>query len=321
MAWIESHQDLANHPKTRRLMRTLQITRRDAIGMLHLLWWWAMEFASEGSLAGYSPEDLSDAVDWEGDAAALVDALTSAGFLEEVEGELQIHDWWDYAGKLLEKRKQDAERKRAARTSKTNPQDVHRMSNGRPADGARNRNHDRTVTNDDHAHAREAESTTPDSSAVVAELEFEPTPVANLEALWSSLKGKNPPFRPFDYEAMRECLAIAGGDLALVEAVVRKGYQAAKERRNAPSSFRYFPDLVRQEVERRGLVAAPVNVAPLTPPPTRAAPEPIQIVALRERIARQLADNGQFPDYPAALRTVNAWPVERLEEEQQKWTA
>lgn len=145
MAWIESHQDLANHPKTRRLMRTLQITRRDVVGMLHLLWWWAMEYAPEGSLAGYSPPDIADAVDWEGDPGILVAALLSSGFLDENEneGELRIHDWWDYAGKLLEKRRQDAERKRSSRT---HPKPVQGMSDGRPEDGARNRNRTVTVT-------------------------------------------------------------------------------------------------------------------------------------------------------------------------------
>ena len=54
MAWIESHQELANHPKTKRFKRALGISTPQAIGHLHLLWWWALDYAQDGSLAAFS---------------------------------------------------------------------------------------------------------------------------------------------------------------------------------------------------------------------------------------------------------------------------
>lgn len=105
MAWIESHQTLLNHPKTRRAARLLGIQRVHLVGHLHALWWWAMDYAPSGSLAGFDPADIADAMEWEGDPDALVDALVTcgigdgAGFLEQdAAGDLTIHDWDAYAG-------------------------------------------------------------------------------------------------------------------------------------------------------------------------------------------------------------------------------
>ena len=63
----------------------------------------------------------------------------TAGFVEESETEcaLRIHDWFDYAGRLVEKRRKNAERKRAVRgTSAGRDPDVSRTSGppdtGRP---------------------------------------------------------------------------------------------------------------------------------------------------------------------------------------------
>ena len=50
MAWIESHQALGRHPKLRRLARALNISHPTAVGDLHYLWWFAIDFAQDGSL-------------------------------------------------------------------------------------------------------------------------------------------------------------------------------------------------------------------------------------------------------------------------------
>lgn len=161
MAWIESHQTLLNHPKTRRAARLLGIQRVHLVGHLHALWWWAMDYAPDGDLTGLDAADIADAMEWDGDGTALLDALVScgrptdgagtsktAGFLEQTnDGRLLIHDWDDYAGKLIVRRRRDAERKRAERQApdeeprpqaktddaETLAQDVRRTSDGRRA--------------------------------------------------------------------------------------------------------------------------------------------------------------------------------------------
>lgn len=143
MAWIESHQGLARHIKTKRLARKLAVSVPAAIGHLHLLWWWSMDNTPDGNLSQLEPEDIADEMMWEGNADVLIRGLVDSGFVDEFEGKLVIHDFYDYVGKLVDKRKADAERKRIERSkSKVNTLDVQRMSIGQvlddPSDGAGN---------------------------------------------------------------------------------------------------------------------------------------------------------------------------------------
>lgn len=125
MTWIESHDTLAQHPKTRRACRILSIAAPQMIGHLHLLWWWAMSYADDGDLGDFDERDIADAAQWDGDPALFVEALTdcgpgeSPGFLDRDPdtGRLMIHDWDEYAGKLVERRRANAERMREKRAT------------------------------------------------------------------------------------------------------------------------------------------------------------------------------------------------------------
>lgn len=119
MAWIESHQELADHPKTKRLMRLLALDRYAVIGCLHVLWYWALDYADDGNLDGFSDEDIADGIGWERDAKELVAALIAAGFID---ADRTIHDWDDFAGRYVAKRQANAERMRAARAAESAPQ-------------------------------------------------------------------------------------------------------------------------------------------------------------------------------------------------------
>ena len=106
MAWIESHQQMKDHPKTKRLAKLLGISIPTAIGHMHCLWYWALEYAQDGNLTDFTPDEIAEAALWGGSAQAFVDALIGcgvgggAGFLDG--DPLRVHDWYDYAGKLLE---------------------------------------------------------------------------------------------------------------------------------------------------------------------------------------------------------------------------
>jgi len=113
MAWIESNQELGRHPKMKRFARLLSISWPEAVGYLHYLWWWALDFAQDGDLSQYEAGDIADAVHWKGDSEKFVNALLDAGFLDmSSEGNWEIHDWYDYAGKLLEHRAAQSEYKK-----------------------------------------------------------------------------------------------------------------------------------------------------------------------------------------------------------------
>lgn len=136
MAWIESHQTLARHPKTRKLARMLDICIPQVIGHLHCLWWWATDYAQDGDLTAFDNADIADGALWEGDPDTFIKALAecgaggNAGFLDIGDLGYTIHDWDEYAGKLIERRKVDADRKKSAR----HPSNKEGTSSGRPSD-------------------------------------------------------------------------------------------------------------------------------------------------------------------------------------------
>lgn len=124
MAWIESHQELGAHPKTQKLARILGLSKPTVVGHLHYLWWWATDYAQDGNLSRFDSLDIAIGAEWEGDPDEFVSALIRSGFLCDDDG-LSIHDWNDYAGKLIERRAKNAERMRAARASTDDERATH----------------------------------------------------------------------------------------------------------------------------------------------------------------------------------------------------
>lgn len=138
VAWIELHQTLPTNKKTVRLKNLLRIKTPQAVGHLCILWLWALDNAPDGDLSEFSTEEIAEFACWSGkNPDDFVNALIKAGFLDE---DLHIHNWYDYAGKLVEKRKVDAERKRASRAKTTAgcPTDIQRTGHDFECDGAGN---------------------------------------------------------------------------------------------------------------------------------------------------------------------------------------
>jgi hypothetical protein len=103
--WLESHGNLARHPKTRRLMRRMGWTLPHTIGNLHLLWWWALDFAPTGDLSRFEPEQLTYDLDLNGATPEeFIEAMVEAGFIDRSEDSLRLHDWPDYSAKSLRPR-------------------------------------------------------------------------------------------------------------------------------------------------------------------------------------------------------------------------
>jgi 5-methylcytosine-specific restriction endonuclease McrA len=115
MAWIESHQSLRDHPKTRKLSHILGTSLPATIGHLQCLWWWAIDYAEDGNLSRFDTTDIAIGGEWDQNAETFVDALVTVGFLNYAAEGLTVHDWDDYAGKLIERRKAKVRRDLAAR--------------------------------------------------------------------------------------------------------------------------------------------------------------------------------------------------------------
>jgi hypothetical protein len=130
MAWIELHQGLREHRKMFACAEVLNISKIEMVGTLVCLWLWALDNAQDGSLAGVSEKTIARVCEFpEKKASKLVSALAQTGWLD-YDGETYfIHDWHDYAGKLMERRAKDRERKQTGKGIRKNsdgiPSDIH----------------------------------------------------------------------------------------------------------------------------------------------------------------------------------------------------
>ncbi len=107
MAWIESHQSLGNHRKLFKLAGLLKVSKPQAVGHLHYLWWWALDNAPDGCLAGVPAAVIAEVAEWRGHPEKFVAALREAGFMDGSD----LHDWDDFAGKLVERRRLSKEQR------------------------------------------------------------------------------------------------------------------------------------------------------------------------------------------------------------------
>lgn len=123
VAWIEVHQAVFSHRKTFELATLLGVDETYAAGHLIRLWTWALDNAPDGDLSKLSDRAIAYGAGWRHQTTLFVQALTDAGWLD---GDRSIHDWSEYAGRLVERRRLDAERKREQR-----------QSIGRPMDGSK----------------------------------------------------------------------------------------------------------------------------------------------------------------------------------------
>lgn len=139
--------DFFSHHKTKKVLRKIG---PEGVICLVRLFCYVGKFRPEGRLDGMDVEDISDAVDWSGDAEELVSTLCGAGFIEQSDdGVYIIHDWEKHnpwaaganerslsaskAGKAsAEKRAKTAKNTTAAqRISTERSTDVQREGNGR----------------------------------------------------------------------------------------------------------------------------------------------------------------------------------------------
>lgn len=115
MAWIELHQTLPQNKKTLRLKSILKISQAEAIGHLCMLWLWSVDNAPDGNLSEFYSEEIASISGWDKDPDEFLNALINSGFVDDNK---TLHDWYDYAGRLIEKREANRTRMRNARADK-----------------------------------------------------------------------------------------------------------------------------------------------------------------------------------------------------------
>ena len=128
--WLELHLSAATHRKTDALGVALGVDRVTALGHICSLWLWSLEQAQDGDLAVFSDQAVADAGGWRRKPAERFRAaLITSGYLD---ADSRLHEWGEYVGKLMERRRKDRNRKRGASTGTAveYPQDIRRNRGG-----------------------------------------------------------------------------------------------------------------------------------------------------------------------------------------------
>lgn len=85
------------HPKMMDLASRLGVNHREAIGLLDLLFDWAIDYAIRGDIGKWTDAVIAGSIGWTEDASLLVTALVDSGWLDRSkEHRLIIHDWPDH---------------------------------------------------------------------------------------------------------------------------------------------------------------------------------------------------------------------------------
>lgn len=115
VAWIELHQSVWTHRKTMVLAAELGIPDIYAAAHMAHLWCWAVDNAPTGELTGLPAHVIAKGAGWQGDPEAFLEATIAAGYIDRDGDRLFLHDWEDYAGRLIDLRRKDRDRKRELR--------------------------------------------------------------------------------------------------------------------------------------------------------------------------------------------------------------
>ncbi|MNK58669.1 hypothetical protein D3C87_777590 [compost metagenome] len=309
MAWIEFHQELPRHPKTDVFMDELDVSRPTAVGMLGMGWIWAMEFAIDGFIQEKRIGAAARGAGWDGSPAVFAEAMVAAGWWDPVDDGYRVHDWEKYIGKLLEKRRQDADRKAASRSnpkdgkkeSKANPKAVHRTSTGqeleiRNESEANPRDGSGKPTN--HVPTNPSPPLPPSSLPGLKEEEA----VIGLELednrrLLEALKGHVPSLREFVFR-IEKALGVSHGDRAFeawhaMPSTMRVDWLLVAWEKamtaKATSRSRYMAGVIGSALVDGVDLASPGDQGSCAPPPGDTAPPPVDPQIVRDRLSRQLA--------------------------------
>ena len=120
-------------------MLSLEINRREALGLLTLLWDWTGQYAPRGNIGRYPDEQIAKAVEWPIDKSKpLIKALVKAGWLDrDHEHRLLVHHWHTHSEQWVKKRLANTGESCIERPANGKPPPTPTISDGRPTDSQR----------------------------------------------------------------------------------------------------------------------------------------------------------------------------------------
>lgn len=134
MPWIAVHEEVLGS-KLRGLRKEIKCSEAEALGILTVFWLWARKNADiDGLIGNADKSDVANAIRPyidDLDAYNVADALVQHGWLDDVDGKLYVHDWYEwqqYWYSYLDKKERDKQRKRLERERRRS--DVHEEDTG-----------------------------------------------------------------------------------------------------------------------------------------------------------------------------------------------
>lgn len=128
MAWLEIHQAFPTHKKTLWVASVMKMTPESVAGHILKLWLWALDNAPDGYLpedkdmldacAGCPRDVLVTSYNCPLDVPSFTDVLIDKHYIDVTPEGWVLHDWDEYAGKLILARQAACERKRKERELK-----------------------------------------------------------------------------------------------------------------------------------------------------------------------------------------------------------
>jgi hypothetical protein len=118
--WIKMSTGLRRHPKVVRMASALKADRLRVVGGLHAVWSIFDEQSPDGVLEGYTAAIMDEEIGWKGFTAA----MTAIGWMEVMPDGLQAPRFDEHNGQSAKRRAMETQRKREARSSAPDPENV-----------------------------------------------------------------------------------------------------------------------------------------------------------------------------------------------------
>lgn len=245
MAWLKIYQSIREHRKILDAADALKVEPPYMIGLLTSFWLWALDNAPNGDVTDISARNIARAAQWNGDADELLQAFISAGLLDQSEEDqtvLQIHDWEEYAGTLIQEREKEKNRSRQRRAA---AKAAANSTGGRPPDDRQTTvgRVDKTRV-DKSRDIKDPLSAPPEHEPAPASAEkADPTPYAKIMQLYNEICQSFPKIQKID-GARRKAVAArfkTYPDLQTFETLFRKteasGFMKGDNDRNWSADF------------------------------------------------------------------------------------
>lgn len=118
--YIKSFGCMGTDPRLKRLATCLEVSKPEAVGLLHFLWWFAINFAEKGRLNSFNAAEIAEACCWAKDPGRFLKGLKSAGWLN---ARHELSDWDSIAGNLLRARELSIKKQQAYRDRQSGRRD------------------------------------------------------------------------------------------------------------------------------------------------------------------------------------------------------